>query len=118
MGSKIDSGPRLFLVYYDTTGGVLLMSKFEKLFEQLKQMTKSANISCRDFTGLLKDLGFEIVDCRKGGHKLAQHPLIPLTESTNYNCGHNQGAAIKQPYIKKIYRVVELYKKEIEENLQ
>ncbi len=77
------------------------MSKFEQLFKKLGDQTNSANTSCKEFTGVLVDLGFEIEDCASGGHKVAKHPGILLSEYPDYNCGHNKGGAIKRSYIKK-----------------
>jgi hypothetical protein len=86
------------------------MKDFEILFKELVNTTKSANTSCRDFTKLLEGLGFEIVNVGSAGHKIAKHPAISLAEYPNYNCGHNPGATIKRPYIKKLYKFVELHK--------
>ena len=60
-------------------------------------MASSANTSCKDFTSLLEDLGFEILNCGSAGHKIAKHPAIPLAEYPDYNCGHNVGSTIKRP---------------------
>jgi len=91
------------------------MKDFEKYFKDLANLTSSANTSCKDFTKLLEKLGFEIFDCGNAGHKIAKHPAISLVEYPDYNCGHNQGSTIKRPYIKKIYRFVELHKDTIKE---
>lgn len=94
------------------------MAKFEKLFKKLGNLTESANTSCKDFTRLLIDFGFEIEDCGSAGHKIAKHPAIALTEYPDYNCGHNQGEAIKRPYIKKLYKFVKQHEDAIKEYLK
>lgn len=85
------------------------MKDFEKLFKELAHQTSSANTSCKEFTSLLEDLGFEIVSCGSAGHKIAKHPAVSLNEYPDYNCGHNQGSTVKRPYIKKLYKFVELH---------
>ena len=94
------------------------MKNFENLFRELDNLTKSANTSCKDFTSLLENLGFEIVSCGNAGHKIAKHPAISLAEYPDFNCGHNQGSAIKRPYIKKLYGFVKLHKEVIKEYLK
>lgn len=94
------------------------MKDFENLFKELDNLTSSANTSCKDFTKLLEELGFEIISCGSAGHKIAKHPAIPLPEYPDYNCGHNQGSTIKRPYIKKLYKFVELHKEAIKEYLK
>lgn len=101
-----------------TLWAVSHMAKFETLYGELGQMSQGANTSCAKFTGLLKDLGFEIEDCGSAGHKIAKHPAVSLTEYPDYNCGHNPGAKVKRPYLKKIYRFVKQYKDEIKEHLK
>lgn len=94
------------------------MTKFEKLFKKLGNLTESANTSCKDFTSLLEDLGFEIINCGSAGHKIAKHPAITLIEFPDYNCGHNQGEAVKRPYIKKLYKFVKQHEDAIKEYLK
>lgn len=94
------------------------MTEFEKLFKKLGNLTESANTSCKDFTNLLEGLGFEIVNCGSAGHKIAKHPAIALAEYPDYNCGHNQGEAIKRPYIKKLHKFVKQHEDAIKEYLK
>lgn len=91
------------------------MDKFKKLFRELEAATNSANTSCCDFTDLLKRLKFEIKDCGSAGHKVVSHPALALEESTNYNCGHDQGTMVKRPYIKKIFKFVQQHEEAIKE---
>ncbi len=39
------------------------MTEFKKLFKELEDLTGSSNTSCKKFTSLLKDLGFQIESC-------------------------------------------------------
>lgn len=93
------------------------MANFEKLFNTLRNQTNSANTSCKEFTSLLIDLGFQIENCNSGGHKIAKHPAIDLSEYPDYNCGHDQGEKIRRQYIKKLYKFVNQHKDVIEEYL-
>lgn len=94
------------------------MAKFNELYRRLGDLTQSANTSCKEFTSVLEELGFQIVDCGSAGHKIAKHPAIDLSEFPNYNCGHNQGASVKRIYIKKLHKFVKQYEGEIKEYLK
>jgi len=94
------------------------MAEFEKLFRKLGDLTNSSNTSCKEFTGVLEELGFQIENCASGGHKIAKHPAIALTEYPDYNCGHNQGEAIRRPYIKKLHKFVKQHEDVIKEYLK
>lgn len=94
------------------------MADFEKLFRKLGDLTTSANTSCKELTEVLEELGFLIVDCGSAGHKIAKHPAITLAEYVNFNCGHNDGAHIKRPYIKKLHKFVDTYQEKIKECLK
>lgn len=94
------------------------MADFEKSFRRLGELTNSANASCKDFTGILEDLGFIIEQCGSAGHKIARHPAISLNEFPDYNCGHNLGEAVKRPYIKKLHRFVKQHEDAIKEYLK
>lgn len=59
------------------------MLEFEKLLKKLDDLTKSANTSCKEFTNLLIDLGFQIENCGSAGHKIARHPAVSLIEYPN-----------------------------------
>lgn len=95
------------------------MKKFDKLFRRLKEMATSANITCRDFTQVLEDLGFELTDA-SGGHKVATHPKIPLgpEDAANYNCGHDQGTHVKRNYIKTFLKLVVEHEEKLREHLK
>lgn len=94
------------------------MAEFSKLFKKLDDLTNSGNTTCKEFTGVLEDLGFQIENCGSAGHKIAKHPAVALDEYPNYNCGHNQGTVVNRPYIKKLIKFTKQYKSEIEEYLK
>ncbi len=94
------------------------MANFEDLYDKLNKLTKGASTSCREFTGVLEALGFQIVHCRSGGHKIAKHQAVHLIEYPDYNCGHNQGATVKRSYVKKLYKFVKQHEDEIKEYLK
>jgi len=94
------------------------MTEYKKLFKKLEDLSSSANTSSREFTRVLEDLGFQIENCGSAGHKIAKHPAIALIEYPDYNCGHNQGAAVKRPYINKLYKFVKQHEDAIKEYLK
>lgn len=89
------------------------MTKFDKLLDKFAAIKNSNNTSCSKFCKLLRDLGFQIRDCGNAGHKVVIHPCIPLLENPHFNCGHNEGEAIKTPYIATLYRFVKDHEEEI-----
>lgn len=91
------------------------MTKFDKLLDQLVDINNSRNTSCADFCKFLRKFGFEIRDCGSAGHKVIIHPCIPLLENAHFNCGHNDGEAIKPPYVKKICKLIRKHENEIRE---
>lgn len=80
------------------------LTKFDKLLDEFAAIKNSRNVSCKKFCNLLRSFGFEILDCRRGGHKLVRHPQIPLLESMIFNCGHNLGDEVKPAYMKILYK--------------
>ena len=110
--------PLVPLKLYLTLLAVSHMTEFEKTFRKLGDLASSANTSCKEFTGVLEALGFNIENCGNAGHKIAKHPAITLTEYPDYNCGHNQGEAVKRPYIKKLHKFVKQHEDAIKEYLK
>jgi hypothetical protein len=94
------------------------MANFDKLFANLESMASGANTSCSDFTTLLEHLGFEIIDCNSGGHKIAKHAAVPLDEYPDFNCGHSSGATVNRPYVKKLHKFVKQHKEAIKEHMK
>lgn len=94
------------------------MANFDRLFANLESMASGANTSCSDFTTLLVRLGFVINDCSSGGHKIAEHPAVPLDEYPDFNCGHNPGTTVKRPYVKKLFNFVKQHKEAIKEHMK
>lgn len=95
------------------------MKKFDKLRRSLRDMSTSDNITCKDFTNLLEQFGFELFSAA-GGHKVAMHPAIPLgpADAANYNCGHDLGTKVKRNYIKKFLKIVDEHEEELREHLK
>ena len=89
------------------------MTKFDKLLGKFDALKNSKNTSCVKLCKLLQDLGFQIRNCGNAGHKVVIHPCISLLENPHFNCGHNEGAAVKTPYINKLYKFVKDHEDEI-----
>lgn len=94
------------------------MENFEKLFRKLEALTTSENTSCKELTGVLEELGFQIVNCGSAGHRVAKHPAVDLTDYPNYNCGHSDGAKVHRQYIKKLHKFVKQNKDGIKEYIK
>jgi hypothetical protein len=68
--------------------------------------TKKGSLRCAEVKSLLEDLGFEVRDGKRGGHKIFVHDGIPEFTSGAFNCGHGRNPEIKGAYITKIIRVI------------
>lgn len=77
-----------------------------------------ASMRCKQVTALLKDLGFETKDGRRGGHKVYTHQYIQSFTSGSYNCEHGKNPEIKRAYIKNVVKVLEKYEQELIEYLE
>lgn len=78
--------------------------------------TLEANINgvrCTDLTELLKSLGFDIRNGKRGGHKLFFHDGVPEFRSGSFDCGHKKNTVVKKPYIKKILKILKQYENEL-----
>jgi len=72
-----------------------------------------ASMRCNEVTALLKGLGFEVKNGKRGGHKVYTHRHIEAFKSSSYNCKHGKNPEIKRPYIKNIIKVLEKYEQEL-----
>lgn len=93
------------------------MADFDRAYRELGNQATSENTSCREFTKVLVDLGFDLESCGSAGHKIAKHPAIHVLEYPNFNCGHSQGDKVHRQYIKNLYRFVTNHREEIKEYL-
>lgn len=73
---------------------------------------------CSELKDLIEELGFEVRDGRKGGHKLYFHDGLKDFLSASYNCDHGKNPEIKRSYIIKVIRVIKKYKSELDEILE
>lgn len=91
-----------------------------KLFHDTKAAIAASkrSLRCLELASHLRELGFEVRDGKRGGHKLLFHDGIRDFTSTSYNCGHGRNPEIKTPYIDNILKLIEKYQKEIIEYLE
>lgn len=77
-----------------------------------------ASMRCATLGKLLKGLGFEVRDGRRGGHKIFVHDGIPDFTSGAYNCDHGKNPEIKRPYINKVLKILKQYEAELNRYLE
>ncbi len=70
-------------------------------------LSRKGNLRCVEVIALLQQLGFEVRDGKRGGHKLYFHDGLPEFHSGSFNCGHGKNPEIKQAYIAKIVRTID-----------
>lgn len=87
----------------------------EELFNQVRQSFNDAGTSmrCNEARALLTKLGFNVRDGKQGGHKIFTHPGVAEFKSGALNCDHGKNPEIKKPYIKKIIRILDMYKRDL-----
>ena len=51
-------------------------------------LNRKGNLRCVEVIALLQQLGFEVRDGKRGGHKLYFHDGLPEFHSGSFNCGH------------------------------
>lgn len=90
------------------------------VYDQVEQTLTASrtNLRCNELSNLLTQLGFEVRDGKRGGHKVFFHDAIPEFMSSSFNCGHGKNPEIKPAYIGKILRTIRQYEAEIVAHLQ
>lgn len=72
---------------------------------------------CAEVKSLLEEIGFEVRDGKKAGHKLVRHPDLSSASdftSTSYTCGHGKNPEVKRIYLAKLRKIVGKYKVELQ----
>ena len=84
-------------------------------FNQIKKEFNGAGTSmrCDKAKALLTQLGFNVRDGKRGGHKIFTHPGVPEFRSGSLNCDHGKNPEIKKPYINKIIRILDIYEADL-----
>ncbi|HET8554713.1 MAG TPA: type II toxin-antitoxin system HicA family toxin [Rhodanobacteraceae bacterium] len=77
-----------------------------------------ASMRCVALGKLLENLGFEVRDGKRGGHKIFVHDGIPGFTSGAYNCDHGRNPEIKRPYINKVLKILKQYEAELTRYLE
>jgi hypothetical protein len=75
-------------------------------------------IRCQEMSKYLQQLGFEVRDGKKEGHKIFTHDGIPSFWSSSYTCGHGKNPEIKPAYVRKIVTMLRRYEAELTEFLE
>ncbi len=85
--------------------------KYTTIVETLKN--NKTNIRCDELAALLTQLGFEVTDKKRGGHKVFVHDGLSEFYSASYNCGHGKNPVIKSAYIGNVLKILAQYEKEL-----
>lgn len=88
---------------------------YTEVVDTLRQ--RKTNLCCNDVKDLLLQLGFEVRDGKRGGHKVFTHDELPSFTSGSFNCGHGKNPEIKPAYITKIIRTLQIYEAELAQYL-
>lgn len=66
--------------------------------------SQKASMRCQDRVKTLENLGFEVIDGKKQGHKVFVHQAIKDFYSASFTCGHGRNPEILPAYITKIHK--------------
>jgi len=89
---------------------------FNTIIQELESVR--ANARCRDVIEKLENLGFEVREGKRGGHKIFVHDHLPSFRSGSLNCGHGKNPEIKPVYIKKLIRLLNEHESDIKKYLE
>lgn len=81
-----------------------------------KLQSAGASMRCAEVKNLLEEIGFEVRDGKKAGHKLVRHPRLSAASgftSTSYTCGHGKNPEVKRVYITKLRNLIRKYEPEL-----
>ena len=78
----------------------------------LKQRKKS--MRCSELEQVLADFGFEVGDCKKGGHKKIKHSGIDGFFGSSFDGAHKADSEIKPCYVGGVIKLLEQYRVELE----
>ncbi len=93
-----------------------MTARIEAALSKLRSAGNS--LRCSELIKTLEDLGFEVRDGRKAGHKIVTHPGLEGFYSASFSCGHGKDPQVKRPYIQQIRKVIETHKDELEQFIQ
>lgn len=85
--------------------------KIEKVTNAFRE--RKGHLCCNEVKGLLEQLGFNVRDGKRGGHKIFTHIGLSSFTSGGYNCGHGKNPEVKPAYITKLVRILEEYKTDL-----
>ena len=89
--------------------------KYTEITKALKN--NKTNIRCDELADLLTQLGFEVRDGKKAGHKVFVHDGLKEFYSGSYDCGHGSNPVIKRGYIGSVLRILAQHESAIIEYL-
>ena len=90
------------------------MKPRDKLDTVIQRLSEAKNaIRCSELTATLTELGFEVRDGKKQGHKVLVHDGLPSFFSDSFTCGHGKNPEIKPAYIAKIVKLLRRYDGEL-----
>lgn len=88
----------------------------DEAISTLTQKAKSTR--CSELTGILRSLGFNVRDGKKGGHKVISHPGLLNFLGSGFDAGHGSDREVKPPYIRNMIRMLKTHKQELGEWLE
>lgn len=89
-----------------------------RLSQVKEDLTNKKNkLRCHEVINLLKNLGFEVCDGSRGGHKIFTHRGIQDFYSASFNCGHGKNPEINPAYVTNMLKIITQHEEALKEFL-
>lgn len=79
----------------------------------IDELSTGRSLRCTEMITLLRNLGFDVRDGRKPGHKVITHPELERFTSASFTCGHGRNAQVKPVYIRDIRKLLQKHAEEL-----
>lgn len=83
----------------------------DEAIETLEQA--GATMRCKELTGILESLGFDVRDTKKQGHKVVTHAGLKQFFSFGFTCGHGKNPEVKRNYVKTALKTLKTYRDDL-----
>lgn len=81
--------------------------------EALRQLRSGGQLRCGEIEKILRSLGFDVREGRRGGHRIVTHDGLPSFTSASFDCGHGRNGDVKKAYARHLARIIEDYRDEL-----
>lgn len=88
----------------------------DEALEFLQKRKKS--MRCSDLERVLGSFGFDVSDCKKGGHKKIKHSGIKGFLGSSFDGAHDADSQIKPCYVLTVMKLLKQYRTELDQFME